>query len=63
MEEADFWDDQTKAHKTIAEVNQLRSWTLPYKEIKERFENVESLLPEAAEMGDEALIKELVART
>lgn len=59
MEDTGFWDDQTQAQNVIAEVNDLRSWTTPYKEIKESFENVSSLLPEACEMGDDLLLEEL----
>jgi peptide chain release factor 2 len=60
MEASDFWDDHAKAQQIITEANQLKGWTLPYREIKGSFESVESLLPEAAEMGDEALIEECV---
>lgn len=60
MEDPGFWDDQIAAQHTISEANQLKSWTIPYHQIKERFENVESLLPEAFALGDEALIEELL---
>ncbi len=59
MEDPQFWDDQVGAQTVISEVNDLRSWTVPYMEIKESFGNVESLLPDALEMGDEELIEEL----
>ena len=59
MEDSQFWDNQEGAQKVISEVNDLRSWTVPYKELKESFGNVESLLPDALEMGDEGLIDEL----
>lgn len=55
-----FWEDQTKAQSVIAECNTLKGWTLPYHKIKQRFEGVESLLPEADELGDQALVAELV---
>lgn len=61
MEDPEFWNDNAKAQRIIAEANELRGWAVPYKEIKERFEGVESLLPEACEMEDEALIEELLA--
>lgn len=60
MEEPEFWNDQTKAQTVISEANELKGWTIPYKAIKERFESVETLLPEAAEMEDEALVGELL---
>jgi peptide chain release factor 2 len=59
MEDSQFWDDQLNAQHVIAELNDLRSWTLPYQELKESFSNVESLLPDALEMGDDTLIDEL----
>lgn len=60
MEDPTFWDDNEAAQKVIAEANELKGWTGPFKEIKTRFEGVEELLPEAQEMGDEALVDELV---
>lgn len=60
MEEPEFWADSEKAQAIIAEANELKGWTIPYHEIKSRFENVESLLPEASQEGDEALVDELV---
>lgn len=55
----DFWQDQAQAQEVIAEANLLKSWTLPYKDLKERCESVASLYPEAAELEDEALLEEL----
>jgi peptide chain release factor 2 len=59
MEASEFWDDHEVAQAVISEANSLKTWTLPYKEIKQSFESVESLLPEALEMGDEGLVEEL----
>ncbi len=60
MEAPDFWEDNTQAQEIIAESNELKGWITPYNELKTRFEGVETLLPEASEMGDEALVDELV---
>lgn len=60
MESSDFWDDHEKAQDVISEVNELKSWINPYKEVKQSFEGVESLLPEALEMEDVSLIDELL---
>lgn len=60
MESADFWEDQQKAQKTIEELNQLKAWTLPYADLKERFQNVQSLLPEVDATADAAFYQELV---
>lgn len=59
MEDPDFWDDPASAQTVISESNQLKGWTLPYHDIKTRFEGVEGVLPEAVEMGDLDLLDEL----
>ncbi|MEZ5315107.1 MAG: peptide chain release factor 2 [Chlamydiales bacterium] len=59
IEDPDFWDDNIRAQKLINEVNTLKGWVVPYQTIEEQFKNVESLLPEAYEIGDEELITEL----
>jgi peptide chain release factor 2 len=60
MEETTFWDDHVAAQKVIAERNQLKLWTVPYKEIKESFENVSALLPEVEESGDQKFLDDLM---
>jgi peptide chain release factor 2 len=59
MEESSFWEDPDEAQKTIARCNELRAWTLPYADLKLRFESAASLLPEAVELDDKELIDEL----
>lgn len=60
MEAPDFWEDNASAQKVISESNALKAWTLPYRDLKERFENVKSLLPEAASCGEDELVNELI---
>ena len=60
MEESDFWDDNVAAQKVISEVNTLKAWTVPYQEIKQRFDNVAALMPEAEETGDQELLDDLI---
>jgi peptide chain release factor 2 len=60
MGESAFWDDAPSAQKVISESNELKAWTLPYQEVKERFSNVQSLLPEAVESGDQGFVEELL---
>ena len=60
MGEAAFWDDPQAATRVISESNELKAWTLPYNQVKERFANVQSLLPEAVESGDQAFVEELL---
>lgn len=56
-----FWDDQEGAQKVIEACNALKLWTVPYHELKNAFEDVKALLPEAEELGDAELIQELHA--
>jgi peptide chain release factor 2 len=59
MESQGFWNDTTQAKTTIVECNNLKGWTVPYYDLKMRFEGVEGLLPDAIELGDSALLEEL----
>lgn len=59
MAAPDFWDDGNAAQKVIAESNRLKLWTVPYNELKSRFQDVKDLLPEAESIGDSELVKEL----
>lgn len=60
MGASSFWNDTNEAQTVINENNQLKEWTLPYQEVKERFSNVEALYPEAELTGDQALIDDLL---
>lgn len=59
MQANDFWNDNEKAQKTIAETNTLKAWTVPYKQLKKRFEDTQDLLKEAFEIQDEELLGDL----
>lgn len=61
MEQSDFWDDNDAAQEVIAEVNILRAWTVPFRDIQSRFGDVASLLPEASDLEDEEMMSELIA--
>ncbi len=61
MEAPDFWDDNTAAQKIISECNDLKAWTIPYHEMKQRFENAKSLLPEVDEASEAEFFAQLVA--
>jgi len=60
MEDPHFWDNNEKAQKVIRECNDLKLWTIPYKEILARFSDLKSLLPDAFDMEDKDLIDELL---
>jgi peptide chain release factor 2 len=55
-----FWENQDAAQKVIQTSNELKMWTVPYQELKVRFQDVKDLLPEAIELGDAELIADLV---
>src|SRR5690242_4545608 len=61
MEANDFWQDADRAQQVISESNELRAWTVPYNDLKKRFEDIKSLLPDAYEANEQELIGELVA--
>ncbi|MCB1107164.1 MAG: peptide chain release factor 2 [Chlamydiia bacterium] len=60
MEEGDFWSDNDAAQEVIATCNQLKEWTVPYKEIKKRFEAAKEFLEEMEEGDDPELYKDLL---
>ncbi len=59
MAAPEFWDDADGAKKIIDECNSLKLWTIPYRELKGKFEDVKELLPEAESIGDSDLVQEL----
>lgn len=61
MEQPSFWQNNEKAQSVIAECNRVRGWTVPYNQLKRRFSDVQTLLPEAVEANEEALVGELLS--
>jgi peptide chain release factor 2 len=61
MESPSFWEDNASAQRVIEECNALKAWTVPYKELKQRFESVKELLPEIDESSDAEFFSQLVA--
>jgi peptide chain release factor 2 len=59
MQEASFWDDNSLAQKTIEECNDLKAWTVPYREMMQSVENVKALLPEVIELKDSDMLESL----
>ncbi|MBJ7449496.1 MAG: peptide chain release factor 2 [Parachlamydiales bacterium] len=55
-----FWDDQVYAQKIISESNALKTWTVPYADLKERFSNIDELLPEAYDAQEEEMVQDLL---
>jgi peptide chain release factor 2 len=54
-----FWDHPENAKEVIDSLNQLKLWTVPYHDLKRRFEDVKELLPEAEKLADASLVQEL----
>lgn len=54
-----FWDDNEASQKIIAELNELKLWTVPFKEVQTKFRDIKELFPEAESIGDADLLKEL----
>lgn len=61
METPDFWDDNNAAQKVIGQCNDLKAWTVPYKELKQRFDGVRELLPDVDPSTDSEFFNMLVA--
>jgi len=59
MAAPDFWDGREKANDVINQVKALKAWTVPYLELKKRFFDVKSLLPEVIETKDADLLEDL----
>lgn len=60
MEAPDFWNDASRAQKIIDESNQIKAWTIPYQDLKTRFEGVKSLLPDVDESEEAEFYGELL---
>jgi peptide chain release factor 2 len=60
MAGSEFWLDPNSAQGVISACNDLKAWTIPYREVKERFDNVKSLLPEAEACNESELIQDLL---
>lgn len=59
MEESEFWSHPEEAKTVIGEANNLKMWTLPYRELEKAYSGVSELIEEAFEIGDEGLIAEM----
>lgn len=59
MAESAFWDEPKEAQKVINNVNVLKQWVFPFREIKRRFYDVKDIYPEAFEVGDKLFLEEL----
>ena len=64
MTRADFWDNQTEAQKTVAELTRLKSLVAPQNEMKKRLDDLKALFELAEESDhDDDLMSELANET
>lgn len=63
MEQPNFWDDNERAKTVIAEANSLKLWTEPWRALKQRFEDISALLPDAYAHQETELLAELLQET
>ncbi len=58
MGEGGFWDDGDAAKEVIAKANDLKSWTVPYHDLKQRASDLQSILIDLEEEEDPAFFEE-----
>jgi len=61
MEEPHFWDDNQAAQEVIAKANEIKSWTLPLKDLRSRLSNLSELLSEVDIESDPQFYEELLS--
>lgn len=61
MAASEFWNDQAAAQKVIAESNLLKAWTIPYHDLKTKFDAVSEFLSEVDPASDPNFHAELMA--
>lgn len=61
MGESDFWNDQDSAQKVISESNLLKAWTVPYQDLRKKFDAVREFLAEIDPAQDPEFFAELCA--
>ena len=59
MEEPDFWDDATESGEYMKEINTLKSIVKKYEDVKEQYEDTQTLIEMALEENDESLVDEI----
>ncbi|MBI5346305.1 MAG: peptide chain release factor 2 [Chlamydiae bacterium] len=60
MEEPHFWDNAEEGQKVSKKVHLLKSWTDPYKELKERYGHLNELFNLADKTNDDSIIQTLL---
>jgi peptide chain release factor 2 len=60
MESPSFWDKPEEAKRVIELIRDLKGWVVPVRELAQRLESVEALLPEAVTAKEEGFVQELL---
>ncbi len=61
MAKSDFWLERAQAEKTVAAVQELKQWIVPYRSAQARFDDAAQLLEEVDPKKDPALYGELIS--
>jgi len=61
MQEPQFWEDNAAAQKVIEECNALKEWTIPYQNLKKKFDDVTEFLSEVDPDQDRDFFAQLLA--
>ncbi len=59
MSDPNFWQDSDKAQKTVKKSNLLKSWTIPYKDISNRYKDLHELYIEIKDSAEDSLFNDL----
>ncbi|MDR2539580.1 MAG: peptide chain release factor 2 [Chlamydiales bacterium] len=59
MGDLGFWEDQNLAQKILSEIHDLKAWTIPSWQVKQRFENVYELILEVDQEAEPEFFYEL----
>jgi len=59
MGDPGFWSDAEEAQKTIEASNNIKEWLVPYRGLDERLKDIEDLIVEVIESGDEEFLLEM----
>ncbi len=60
MEDPTFWEENAAAQKVIEECNALKAWTVPYQDLKKKFDCVREFLSEVDSSKDGEFFSQLV---
>jgi peptide chain release factor 2 len=60
MADPSFWDQPDKAHRVIAEINQIKAVTVPYTDLQKRFQDLSGMWAEVKALNDPEMDEVLI---